>query len=206
MSFRSCGCFPRMRSIWVRERGQDLWTMCNIKSPGLRRPFRGMRGRDVPSSRRPASRCRGTWQPPAGAQRHWDPAQLPLSVNQNWQQVETAASWKSCSLTGLRRPFRGVRGSWSFRLYGGLPRGVAVLCDRRPTLSCICTPARRDPRSPSNQTFVAVPHSKRNHPLQHISSTTISTKIVATMLMGLAPSPSNWHLLWNVPPFRSHTH
>ena len=44
MSLRSCGCFPRMRSIWLRERGQDLWTMCNIKSPGLRRPFRGMRG------------------------------------------------------------------------------------------------------------------------------------------------------------------
>ena len=130
-SFRSCGCFPRMRSIWFRERGQDLWTMCNIKSPGLRRPS---------SSRRPASRCRGTWQPPAGAQRHLDPAQVALSVNQNWQQVETAASWKSCSLTGLRRPFRGVRGSWSFRLYGGLPRGVAVLCDRWPVLSCICTP------------------------------------------------------------------
>ena len=33
MSFR--GCFPRMRSIWLRERGQDLWTMCNKKSPGL---------------------------------------------------------------------------------------------------------------------------------------------------------------------------
>ena len=27
MSFCSCGCFPRMRSIWFRERGQDLWTM-----------------------------------------------------------------------------------------------------------------------------------------------------------------------------------
>ena len=27
MSFRSCGCVPRMRSIWLRERGQDLWTM-----------------------------------------------------------------------------------------------------------------------------------------------------------------------------------
>ena len=77
-----------------------------------------------------------------------------LSVNQNWQQVETAASWKSCSVTGLRRPFRGVRGSWSFRLYGGLPRGVAVLCDRRPMLSCICTPARRIPRRPSNLTDV----------------------------------------------------
>ena len=30
-------------------------------------------GRDVPSSRRPASRCRGTWRPPAGAQRHCTP-------------------------------------------------------------------------------------------------------------------------------------
>ena len=25
--FRRCGCFPRMRSIWFRKRGQDLWTM-----------------------------------------------------------------------------------------------------------------------------------------------------------------------------------
>ena len=49
----------------------------------------------VPSLRRPASRCRGTWRPPAGAQLH-------------------------------------------------------------------CTPARRDPRRPSNLTFVAVPHLKRN--------------------------------------------
>ena len=71
MSFRSCGCFPRMRSIWFRDRGQDLWTMCNFKSSGLRRPFRDMQG------------------------------------------VVT------------------------FRLRGGLPRGVAVLCDRQPTLSCI---------------------------------------------------------------------
>ena len=85
-------------------------------------------------------------------------ARMPFSVNQNWQQVESAASWKSCSLTGLRRPFRGVRGSWSFRLHGGLPRGVAVFCDRRPMLSCICTAARRIPRRPSNLTFVAVPH------------------------------------------------
>ena len=31
------------------------------------------------------------------------------SVNQNCQQVETAVEWISCSMTGLRRPFRGVR-------------------------------------------------------------------------------------------------
>ena len=39
---------------------------------------------------------------------------------------ETAAAG-SCSLPGLRRPFRRVRGSWSFRVCGGLPRGLAVL-------------------------------------------------------------------------------
>ena len=33
MSFGSCGCFPRMRSIWFRERGQDLWTMSNRRTP-----------------------------------------------------------------------------------------------------------------------------------------------------------------------------
>ena len=43
-------------------------------------------------------------------------------------------------------------------------------------LSCICTPARRIPRRPSNLTFVAVPNSLCKHLLQHISSTTISTK------------------------------
>ena len=103
------------------------------------------------------------------------PHRCPFSVNQNWQQVETAASWKSCSLTGLRRPFRGVRGSWSFRLYGDLPRGVAVLCDRRPMLSCFCTPARRIPRRPSNRTFVAVPQLKK----KVISSHTVSTNHVS---------------------------
>ena len=128
MSFRSCGCFPRMWSSWLRERGQDLWTMCNIKSPGLRRPFRDSGGRDVPSSRRPASRCRGTWRPPAGAQRHWDPAQVPLSVNQSGQQVETAADWIKLQLAwpeaalprcagvmvvpSLGRPASRCRDSW----------------------------------------------------------------------------------------------
>ena len=76
---------------------------------------------------------------------------------------------------GRRRPFRRMRKSWSFRLCGGLPRGVAVLGDRRPMLSCICTLARRIPRRPSNLTFVAVPHSRRKHLLQHISSISIST-------------------------------
>ena len=66
-----------------------------------------------------------------------------------------------------------MRGSWSFRLYGGLPRGVAVLCDRRPMLSCFCTPARRIPRRPSNRTFVAVPHLKKREKV--ISSHTVST-------------------------------
>ena len=77
---------------------------------------------------------------------------------------------------GRRRPFRRVRKPWSFRLCDSLPRGVAVLGDPRPMLSCICTPARRIPRRPSNLTFGAVPHFKRKHLLQHISSTTISTK------------------------------
>ena len=61
-----------MRSIWFRERGQDLWTMCNIKSPGL----------------------------------------------PQYARVVT------------------------FRLRGGLPRGVAVLGDRRLGLSGIGIPHR----------------------------------------------------------------
>ena len=52
---------------------------------------------------------------------HWTDA---LSVNQNWQQVETAADWISCSLLGLRRPFRGVR------------RVMVVPCLRRPASRC----------------------------------------------------------------------
>ena len=51
-------------------------------------------------------------------------AQAPFSVNQNWQQVETAADWISCRLPGLRRPFRGVR------------RVMVVPCLRRPASRC----------------------------------------------------------------------
>ena len=98
--------------------------------------------------RRPASRSRGTWRPPA----FFD----DLSVNQNWQQVETAADWISCSLPGL-----------------------SVAAWRPPAFSTLLgtqlhgTPARRGiPRRPSNQTFVAVPKLKK----KHISSTTVSTK------------------------------
>ena len=60
--------------------------------------------------------------------------QRNFSVNQNWQQVETAADWISCSSTGLRRPFCDVRGGHgSFRLRGGQPRGFALLGDRLPS-------------------------------------------------------------------------
>ena len=92
--------------------------MCNIKSPGLRRPFRGMRVVTF--------RLRGGL--PRGAQRHWDPAQVPFSVNQNGQQVETAAGWIKLQLAwpeaalprcagvmvvpSLRRPASRCRGSW----------------------------------------------------------------------------------------------
>ena len=126
-----------MRSIWLRERGpldhvqyKEPWPEATLPRHAGVVTFRlrgGLpRGVAVLGNRRLGL--------------NWDPAQVYLSVNQNWQQVEIAASWKSCSLTGLRRPFHDVRGSWPFRLYGGLPRGVAVLCDRWPVLSCICTP------------------------------------------------------------------
>ena len=55
---------------------------------------------------------------------------------------------------GRRRSFRRVQKPWSFRLCDDLPRGVAVLGDRRSMLSCIFTPARRIPRRPSNLTCV----------------------------------------------------
>ena len=93
-------------------------------------------------------------------------AQMPFSGNQNWQQVQTAADWISCSLPGLRRPFRGVR------------RVMLVPCSRGPAsrwsrylataglfdgTQLHGTPARRGiPRRPSNLTFVAVPKFKRN--------------------------------------------
>ena len=95
-----------------------------------------------------------------------------------WRQVETAADWTSCSLPGLRRPFRGVR------------RVVVVPFLRRPASRYRClataglfdgtqlhgTPARRGiPRRPSKQAFVAVPKLKK----KHISSTTVSTTIVS---------------------------
>ena len=52
--------------------------------------------------------------------------------NQKLAANETPADWRSCTLPGLRRPFRDYGGSWSFRTCGGLPRGIAVLGDRRP--------------------------------------------------------------------------
>ena len=69
-----------------------------------------------------------------------------LSVNQNWQQVETAADWISCSLPGLRRPFRRV---WRVMVVPCSATAclacVAVLGDRRPfrhfwELSCMAHP------------------------------------------------------------------
>ena len=89
-------------------------------------------------------------QPKSVTSDHWRqvwPLHDAFSVNQNWQQVDTAADWISCSLPGLRWSFRGVRGSWSFRFCGGLPRGVAVLGDRRPfrhfwELSCMAHPRK----------------------------------------------------------------
>ena len=94
-------------------------------------------------------------------------AQMPFLVNQNGQQVETAAGWISCILTGLRRPFRGVRGGQrSFRLCGGLPRGSALLGDRQPFLqrcpAAVHTRAKGFRAGRQNLTFVAVPHEKRN--------------------------------------------
>ena len=65
--------------------------------------------------------------------------------------VQLAVRWNSYSqtscpeleklpkcLTDLEAALPSVcGGSWSFRVCGSLPRGVAVLCDRRPMLSCI---------------------------------------------------------------------
>ena len=118
------------------------------------------------------------------------------SVNQNWQQVETAADWISCSLPGLRRPFRGVR------------RVMVVPCLRRPASWYRClatagfldgtelhgTPARRDiPRRPSNQTFVAVPKLKK----KHISSTTVSTRLHVHSNSGREQNSAMYHIRGN---------
>ena len=189
MSFRCCGkhiqCFRECEASGsttaARTSGPCAKESC--RTPILNKQSRVELPKCKPGRRRSIRRVQKPWSfrlcddLPCGVAVLGDRqlVQGALSVNQNWQQVETAASWKSCSLTGLRRPFRGARGSWLFRLYGGLPRGVAVLCDRRPMVSCICTPARRIPRRPSNLTCVAVPHSRRKHLLHHISSTTIST-------------------------------
>ena len=97
-----------------------------------------------------------------------------LSVNQNWQQVETAADWTSCSLPGLRRPFRGVR------------RVMVVPCLRRPASRC-----RGTWRQPAFRRNSAAWHTNaKGYSAQavkpdvcrcaeiekkHISSTTVST-------------------------------
>ena len=56
-------------------------------------------------------------------------------------------------------------GSWSFRVCGGLPRGVAVLGDRRPfrrNSAAWHTRAKGSAQAVKNLTFVAVPKLKRN--------------------------------------------
>ena len=57
-------------------------------------------------------------------------------------------------------------GHGSFRLCGGLPRGFAVLGDRRPSFQqCLAawhTRAKGSAQAVKNLTFVAVPHLKRN--------------------------------------------
>ena len=116
-----------------------------------------------------------------------------FSVKKNWQQVETAADWISCSLPGLRRPFRGVR------------RVMVVPCLRRPASRCRGTlrppafstllgtqlhgtPARRDiPRRPSNLTFVAVPKLKRNTSRRPPSALNVFGKFLWQLMVALEP-------------------
>ena len=98
--------------------------------------------------------------------------------NQNWQQVETAADWISCSLPGLRRPFRGVR-------------RVVVPCLRRPAsrLSLLGDrrPFRRNwatwhTRAKGYSAQAVKPDVCRWAEIEkkHISSTTVSTRLVAS--------------------------
>ena len=68
-------------------------------------------------------------------------------------------------------------GSWSFRVCGGLPRGVAVLGDRRPfrrNSAAWHTRAKGYSAQASNLTFVAVPKLKRNTSRRPPSAQTIS--------------------------------
>ena len=89
-----------------------------------------------------------------------------LSVNQNWQQVETAADWISCSLPGLRLAL-----PWCAAGHGRSVFAAACLAVSRYLATAGLfdgtqlhgTPARRDiPLKLSNLTFVAVQKLKRN--------------------------------------------
>ena len=125
----------------------------------------------VSSVRRPASRCRGSWRPPTGARCTFGKPELAAGGNcseleklqLDWPEAALPRCAGVMVVPSLRRPASRCRGTL-----------------RPPMLSCICTPARRIPRRPSNLTSVAVPHSKRKHLLHHISSTTISTKLSCT--------------------------
>ena len=70
-------------------------------------------------------------------------------------------------------------GQRSFRLCGGLPRGSALLGDRRPflqrCLAAVHTRAKGIRAGRQNLTFVAVPQEKK----EHISSTTDSINLFA---------------------------
>ena len=60
---------------------------------------------------------------------HLDPRARPRPLD----HVQYKEPWPEAA-------FPRHAGVVTFRLRGGLPRGVAVLGDRRPVLSCTCTP------------------------------------------------------------------
>ena len=104
---------------------------------------------------------------------HWVFLGSPRVIS---REPETAADWISCSLLGLRRPFRVYGGSWLFRACRGLPRGVAVLGVRRPFRRNL---AAWHTRAKGHSAQAVKPDVCRCAELEkkHISSTTVSTSL-----------------------------
>ena len=88
LSFRSCGCFPLKAELLVPRLRPGPLDHVQFQEPWPEAALPRHAGVVT-------FRLRGG--PPRGAQRHWDPAQVPISVNQNGQQVETGSGLGSAA-------------------------------------------------------------------------------------------------------------
>ena len=100
---------------------------------------------------------------------------MPSSVNQNGQQVETAARLHKLQLDWPEAALPRFAGVMGRSVFAAASLAVLLVGDRLPSferfLSCLAHPRKVIRAGRQNLTFVAVPHFKKGH----ISSSTVST-------------------------------